>query len=201
MRFYFGNAPEGQARALAEEGWQSIPVLGAQRVQNYGLLVACVNMLIVGLQLHGQIRSSSIWTTLLIVVFATPLHELVHALTTPGWGRSDQTVIGLQRSKGLLLPYMYYDGIQPLMHMLFTGLAPLFLLTVLPVMVIVFAPLSSQLRADLAFLAFFNVAISGGDMVNIFWIITHLPLHAKVQHNGWGLLWKVERQEMNHGDI
>lgn len=51
-------------------------------------------------------------------------------------------------------------------------------------------PLNSQLRADLAFLAFFNVAISGGDMVNIFWIVTHLPLHATVQNNGWELLWK-----------
>ncbi len=191
MRFYFGNPPKGQARALVEEGWQAIPVLGAKRVQNYGLLVACVNMLIVGLLLHGEIRSSSIWTTLLIVVVATPLHELVHALTTPGWGRSDQTVIGLQRGKGLLLPYMYYDGSQPLMRTLITGLAPLLILTILPVSILLFMPLRSQLRADLAFLAFFNVAISGGDMVNIFWIVTHLPLQATVQRDGWGLLWKM----------
>ncbi len=191
MRFYFGNAPEGQAHTLAKEGWQSIPILGAKRVQNYGLLVACVNMLVVGLLLHGEIRSSSIWTTLLIVVFATPLHELVHVLTTPGWGRSDQTVIGLQRSLGLLLPYMYYDGSQPLIRMLITGLAPLLILTVLPVLILFVTPLRSPLRADLAFLAFFNVAISGGDMVNIFWIVTHLPLQATVQRDGWGLLWKM----------
>jgi hypothetical protein len=190
MRFNFGNAPEGQTRTLVKEGWQSIPSLGAKRVQNYGLLVACVNMLIVSLLLHGEIRSSSIWTTLLIVVFATPLHELVHALTTPGWGRSDQTVIGLQRSMGLLLPYMVYDGSQRLLRMLITGLAPLLVLTVLPVSMLLFTPLNGQLRADLAFLAFFNVAISGGDLVNIFWLVTRLPLHATVQNDGWELLWK-----------
>ncbi len=191
MRFYFGNAPEGQAHTLVKEGWQSIPILGAKRVQNFGLLVACLNMLIVGLLLHGEIRSSSIWTTLLIVVFATPLHELVHALTTPGWGQSNQTVIGLQGSKGLFLPYMVYAGSQPLVRMLITGLAPLLILTVLPVSILLFSPLNNPLRADLAFLAFFNVAISGGDVVNIFWIVTNLPLRATVQNDGWELLWKV----------
>ncbi len=193
MRFYFGNVLEGLAPAPAEEGWQPALAFSAKRVQNYGILAGCIDMLIVGLLLHGEIRSSSIWTTLLIVVFATPLHELVHALTTPGWGSSEQTVIGLQRSQGLLLPYMFYDGSQPLMRMLITGLAPLLILTVLPVLILLFTPLRSQLRADLAFLAFFNVAISGGDLVNIFWIVTlsHLPLNATVQYDGWGLLWKI----------
>ncbi len=190
MRFYFGNAPEGQARP-AEEGWQPIPAFGAKRVQNYGLLAGCAGMLLVALLLHWDIRSSSVWTTVLIVVFATLLHELVHALTTPGWGLSDQTVIGLQRGKGLLLPYMYYDGSQPLARMLATGLAPLLLLTALPVTVILYTPLSGALRADLAFLAFYNAAISGGDVVNFFWIATHLPLRATVLRDGWGLLWKV----------
>jgi hypothetical protein len=149
MRYYFGNSPEGRAHTLVKESRQYIPVLGAKRVQNYGLLVACLNMLIVGLLIHGENQSSSIWTTLLIVVFATPLHELVHALATLGWGCSDQTVIGLQRSQGLLLPYMYDDGSQPLMRMLLTGLAPLLILTALPALILFVSPRGRKSRDPL----------------------------------------------------
>jgi hypothetical protein len=45
-------------------------------------------------------------------VIALPLHELVHAVTTPTLGLPDSTIIGFQRDKGLILPYMYYDESQ-----------------------------------------------------------------------------------------
>jgi len=191
MRVYFGNAPEGQVPSPVADGWRQTPGLGAKRVQNYGLLASIAGMLLVGVLLQGEFRPGSLWTAFLVMVVNIPLHELVHALTTPAWGLSDRTVIGFQRSKSLLMPYMVYDGSQPLWHMLLTGLAPVLLLTGLPVVLILFTPLSGALRSDLGFLAFFNIAISGGDLVNCFWIITHLPLHATVQGYGWGLLWKV----------
>lgn len=190
MRFIFGNAPVEQVPSPVAEGWRQIPALGAKYIQRYGLIVSCIGMLLVGVLLAGSIKPSSTWTAILILVITLPLHELVHAVTTPTWGLSDRTVIGLQRSKGLIMPYMYYDGSQPLWHMLLSGLAPLMLLTVLPVILILFAPLKAAPRADLSFLAFFNVAISGGDLVNFLWIGTHLPLHATVKGVGWGLLWK-----------
>ncbi len=28
-------------------------------------------------------------------------------------------------------------------------------------------------------------------MENNFWVVTHLPLQAMVQRDGWGLLWKI----------
>ena len=190
MRFIFGNAPVVQGQSPVAEGWRQIPALGAKSIQTYGLIVSCIGMLLVGVLLGGSIKPSSTWTAILILIITLPLHELVHALTTPAWGLSDRTVIGLQRSKGLVMPYMTYDGSQPLWHMLLTGLAPLILLTVLPLIIIVFSPLNAALRADLSFLAFFNIAISGGDLVNFYWIATHLPMHATVKGDGWGLLWK-----------
>jgi hypothetical protein len=190
MRFHFGNAPEGQAPALLAEGWREIPALGARHAQNYGLLTAIAGMLLVGILLGGAFRPSHIWTAILVLLFTVPVHELIHALTTPAWGLSDRTVIGFQRGKGLLLPYMYYDGSQPSWRMLLTGLSPILLLTGLPVILILCAPFNKSLRADLGFLAFFNVAVSGGDLVTFFWISAHLPLRATVKGNGWGLLWK-----------
>ena len=190
MRIIIGNPPVEQRLVPKVEGWQETSTLGAKAVQTYGLIVSCVGMLLVGFLLSWAIHPGSIWTTVIILVTILPLHELVHALTTPSWGLSDRTIIGFQRGKGLMLPYMYFDGIQPLWWMLLTGLAPIVLLTVLPVIFIQLSPLSSAFRTDLGFLAFFNAAISGGDLVIFFWLITHLPLQAMVKGNGWGLLWK-----------
>ena len=83
------------------------------------------------------------------------------------------------------MPYMFYDGSQPVWRMLLTGLGPVLLLTGLPVIFILFAPLAGSLRADLGFLAFFNVAISGGDLIVFFWIFTHVRFRATVQGNRW----------------
>lgn len=198
MRLIIGNPPVKQQLTPQVEGWQETSALGAKAVQAYGLLVSCVGMLLVGALLSWSIHPSSIWTTVLILVTILPLHELVHALTTPAWGLSDRTVLGFQRGKGLMLPYMYFDGIQPLWRMLLTGLAPVVILTGLPVIFIHFAPLSAMIRADLGFLAFFNVGISGGDWVVFGWLITHLPLRATVKGNGWGLLWREQADRSDH---
>jgi hypothetical protein len=37
------------------------------------------------------------------------------------------------------------------------------------------------------------VATSGGDLVILYWLVTHLPLNATIKGNGWSLFWK----EMN----
>jgi hypothetical protein len=194
MRFIIGNAPEIQRSAQVSDGWQPIPSLGAKRIQNYGLLVAGVGAALVALTLQGAIQPSGLWTALLILVIAIPVHELIHALATPGWGLTDRTVIGFQGGKGLFLPYMTYAGSLPLWRMLLIGLAPTLLLSILPLVLISLLTPSSAWSADLGFLAFFNMAISGGDLVNLYWISTHVPLWATVQADGWGLLWKEGKE-------
>ena len=89
------------------------------------------------------------------------------------------------------MPYVYYDGEQPLWRFLFTGLAPTMLLTVLPIIVIMFVPPGNPYRAGLGFLSFFNVAISGGDLVTVIWLLTRLSLRSHVRQSGWTLYWKA----------
>ncbi len=192
MRFHRGNLPNEHRACPENEGWQELPPIRVKRLQNYGLLVGCGGMLLVSVVLRGAITPSTIWGTLAVLLLAVPLHELTHALSTPGLGLTDRTVIGWQRDKGLLLPYMYYDGIQPLWRFLFTGVTPTLLLTVLPLIFILFAPLDRALRADLGFLAVFNIAIAGGDLVNFVWVLSCVPLRAIVQLNGWSLMWRME---------
>lgn len=190
MKIIFGNPPVVTDPGLAQEGWRSFRGLGAKGVQVYGLAVGCVGMVFLSVLFHGKISPYSPLMGLLILILTLPLHELIHAFTTPAWGFSDRTIIGLQSGKNLMLPYMYFDGTQPVWRLLLTGLAPMMVLTVLPVVCILFVPLDPALRADLSFLAFLNVATSGGDLVNFFCVITGLPLGATVKGNGWGLLWK-----------
>ena len=127
MRFYFGNATEMQMPAPQIEGWRQIQALGAKHVQNYGLLASCAGMLLVAMLLRGAVRPSSIWAGILVLIFTVPIHELLHALTTPAWGFTNRTVIGFQRGKGFFMPYMFYDGSQPVWRMLITGLGPVLL--------------------------------------------------------------------------
>lgn len=192
MRLYLGTIPVDQQPLLHGEGWQLCSALDPTRVQNYGLLAGVAGVLLVDVLLRGAITPSSLWSALLIVVLTVPVHELIHALATPGWGLTDRTAIGLQRDKGLLLPYAYYDGIMPLWRFLFTGLAPLMLLTILPLILILSVPLDNLLRTSLAFLAIFNMAISGGDLVTLIWVSIRLPMRSLVWQHGWSLVWKKD---------
>ncbi len=191
MRLYLGTVPVDQKPSPLGEGWQLCPALDAKRVQNYGLLAAGAGVLLVDILLRGVITLSSLWSALLIVVLTVPVHELIHALATPGWGLTDRTAIGLQRDKGLLLPYTYYDGILPLWRFMFTGMAPLLLLTILPLVLILSVPFDNSLRTSLAFLALFNMAISGGDLVISIWSLFRLPMRSLVRQHGWSLVWKT----------
>lgn len=190
MKIVFGTPPVVIDPELAQDGWRSFHGLGAKAIQTYGLAVGCAGMLFLSTLFRGKISPHGPLMELLILILTLPLHELIHAFATPAWGFSDRTIIGLQSGKNLMLPYMYFDGTQPVWRFLLTGLAPMMVLTVIPVVFILFVPLDSALRADLSFLAFFNVATSGGDLVNFFCVITRLPLGATVKGNGWGLLWK-----------
>lgn len=188
MRLIFGNPPVNPIPA--KEGWRKMPNLGMKAVQLYGLIVSCVGIVLVAVLLHGIPRPSSLWAAALVLVTVLPIHELLHAFTTPGWGRSKRTILGIQSGKNLLLPYAYFDGEQRAWRMLLTGFAPLLVLTALPVAVILLTPLSAAEAANLGFLAFFNMAISGGDLLTVGWILAHLPLRSTVQGNGWALIWK-----------
>lgn len=188
MKFIFGNPPLAQQQDV--EGWRVMPALGAKVVQTYGLMTSCAGMLLLAVLLRGAIRPSGLAIAVLVLVTTLPLHELVHALATPGWGLSTQTIIGIQGGKNLLLPYMFYTGAQPCWRMLLTGLAPFMILTVLPVVLILVAELGEAACSNLGFIAFFNISVSGGDLFTTGWIITHLPLRATVKGSGWGLFWK-----------
>jgi hypothetical protein len=191
MRISFDTASVLQTFPPSMEGWREAPAPGEKQVQSYGLVASCLGMFLVGSLLHGAFVPSGLLPTLLLPVVTLLLHEFIHALSTPNWGLSTKTIIGLKKSKGLLMPYVYYDGGQSLWRFLWTGLAPTIFLTVLPIMVIKFVPLDASYHAGLGFVSLFNMGISGGDLVICIWLATHLDLRSSVRQNGWNLYWKA----------
>lgn len=176
---------------ILDAGWQESPTPGEMQIQGYGLAVSCVGMLLVGAILQGQFVPKGLLTAALILIFTTPVHELLHAFSTPGWGISAKTILGLRQYRGLWTPYVSFDGEQPLWRFLLTWLAPTLLLTFLPLMVVTLIPLETSYRAALGFLAFFNIALSGGNLVLALWFSKSLPLQASVQQVGWRLYWRL----------
>ena len=83
MRFDFGNTNNLQTPPVMIEGWQESPALGEKRVQSYGLVASILGMVLVSILLHGAFVPSGLWPTLLILVFTMPVHELIHAVSTP----------------------------------------------------------------------------------------------------------------------
>jgi len=189
MRFTFG-APSN-LQTLLPTGWREVPALGEKRVQNYGLVASCLGMLLVSILLRGAFVPRGFLLPVLILLLTMPIHEFIHALSTPNWGFSTKTIVGLQKSKGVFMPYVYYDGEQSLWRFFLTGFAPTILLTVVPIMVVMLLPLSDSYRVGFGFLSFFNAAISGGDMSICIWLATRLDPRSSIRQNGWKLYWKT----------
>ncbi|MBI4927520.1 MAG: DUF3267 domain-containing protein [Anaerolineae bacterium] len=190
MKLHWGNLPDNEMMEIPA-GWQQLPTLGARKVQNYGLLASCAGILVVALLLKGDFRPTNLLAALFVLVMTVPVHELIHALSTPRFGMTDQTVFGLQFGKGLLMPYVYYNAPLPLWRLLLVGIMPTILLTIVPLTLLLTGSVNGDLRTTLGFLAFFNIGVSGGDLANFLWFATRLPLHSTVQRNGWGLVWKA----------
>lgn len=193
MRFTLKNATALQPFPSVLEGWKEIPSPGEKKFQSYGFVVSCLGMLMVSMILDGTFVPHGFWPTLLPLVLTIPVHELMHALSTPGWGLSSKTIVGIQKSKALFMPYVYYDGEQTLWQFLLTGLAPTIFLTVLPIVAMKFALLEAPYRDVLGFISFFNMGISGGDLVVVMWLATQMDRHSPVRQHGWKLYWKAQR--------
>lgn len=191
MRFKIDKIPYAHRNLEIDTSWQAAPTLGEMRIQSLGLAVSCVGMLLVGVIVQGQFIPKGLLVTLSILLLTVPVHELLHALSTPEWGLSPKTIFGFRQYRGLWTPYVSFEGDQPFWRFLLTGLAPTIFLTCLPLILVVSFPLADPYRAWLGFLAFFNIAISGGDLVLVFWFLKSLPWRTEIRQMDWKLYWKA----------
>jgi hypothetical protein len=160
MRFRIDKIHQAQQHPEMDAIWQEASTPGEIQVQVLGLAVSFMGMLFVAVILQGQFVPQGLLFTLSILFLTAPAHELLHAISTPGWGFSPNTIFGIRQYRGVWTPYVSFDGEQPLWRFLLTGLTPTILLTLLPLLVVMFLPSATPYHAELVHLGINNYAES-----------------------------------------
>ena len=123
---------------------------------------------------------------ILALLIFIPLHEMLHAVWHPHWGMSSKTIFVIWPRK--LRFGVYYDGCMTRRRWLLMRLAPLFILSILPVMLLSLfftITVSFALETFLQVLLLVNGIGSGGDIVAAIWILNKVPSNAEICfHNG-----------------
>ena len=122
-------------------------------------------------------ESATSWrAVLLVLVVYIPLHELLHLLGQPGWGRSNQSVVVLWPAR--LRFGVYYEGCMSRRRWLAMRLAPVIALSALPaglLALIKLWPQNVELEIGLQVLMLVNALGSGGDVVAALLVLRQVP--------------------------
>ena len=203
MRLYYGGIPENKNFQPEQEGWSPIREPGPVAVQFLAVPFALAALvLLVGLFLlvlpHQELKPELVFINLpflgvmLLLIVIIPVHELIHAFLTPGFGLTDKTVIGIWPSR--LLFFAYYDEALSRNRFLVVFLAPFFVLSLLPVGLAVLArllPVHPSLLPSLVLLSLLNGAAASGDLLGFTLVWMQIPSKAQVRNKGWRTYWKV----------
>ena len=189
MRLQFGDISGVEGTSPEELGWRAIRSPKSRRA--FWLAVLTGSALLCGLcaglgTLSGVLgnwggatlsSTTSPWiVTLIVLTLYIPLHELIHLLGQPGWGRSSRSVVVLWPAK--LRFGVYYEGCMSRRRWLAMRLAPLAVLSVLPTCVLWLLqvqPLSPDLEVGLSILMTVNTLGSGGDVMAALLVLSQVP--------------------------
>ena len=116
------------------------------------------------------------------------VHELLHAVVHPDFGRSRLTIIGAWPSR--LLFYAHYSG--PLTRDRFVAVLamPFLVITVLPLAVVATGVLPPGVTMAAAWFSTCNALFACGDYFGIGLILAQVPRSAIVQNKSWRTYWK-----------
>ena len=190
MKLHFGDFPQVDATAPEAQGWRAIRSPAGKL--GYGLAALVGMALFAGLCSALSLWSLAVgerggyatmgesatpWSAVLLVLVAyIPLHESLHLLGQPGWGRSDQSVVVLWPAR--LRFGVYYEGCMSRRRWLGMRLAPMIALSVLPAGLLALSklwPQSIELEIGLQVLMLVNALGSGGDLVAALLVLRQVP--------------------------
>jgi hypothetical protein len=199
MQLHRGPVPDSPDFQPLDQGWSGIREPGPLLVQLLALPIGTLVLalltlpvLLVAPALLSIDRASLPLVPLVIVlVVSIPVHELIHALSHPGGGRTDETYIGVWPVKGVF--YAHYGGAMSRNHFLWVFLTPILVLSLFPLaLVLLFHQLLPQgVVICLAALSAFNGVAASGDVLGVILIATQVPRTAKVRNKGWETYWKL----------
>jgi len=204
MRLHYGAPPESPDFNPEAEGWRKIPfdptpvlflilaILAALLLSFVwgALFFRVLPLRVTPFEMLGSVIVIFGWIPTLLLL--TPVHELLHALVHPNWGRSSKTIIGIWLAKGTL--YAHYEGEMSRNRYVLVALAPYFFLGLLPLAVLAlpgaaFWPPSVVHLLGMVSLLWSTAACA--DIVIVAFLLFQIPAAALVRYNGLHTYWKL----------
>ena len=200
MKFKLGPLPENEDFHPSETGWRRLrepsPILLSTLAIPTALALMGLTFFFLKMftaQETFRIDMTLVWWAIVIL---GPIHELVHAISTPSWGLSDKTVVGFWPRR--LLPYTIYTDALNRSRIIWFLVMPFLTLTVLPAIgMCIF-------RQDCPVLNHFilvHAGLSSGDIVQLPIFYFQVPRHALVRNKGYKSYWRAwEHNNQMHSD-
>jgi hypothetical protein len=113
-------------------------------------------------------------------VLLVAIHELLHAVSAPGFGLSDRTTIGVWPTRGIC--YAHYDGEMTAMRFIVVLIMPLTVISVMPLLV---AMAFGWGHRTIAFLGVLNALFSCVDVLGVLLLIPQVSMRSYVRNSGW----------------
>jgi hypothetical protein len=115
----------------------------------------------------------------------TAVHELLHAAAQPMAGRSSHSILGFWPS--WLVFYAHYDGELHRNRFVVIALMPLFVLSILPLLV---SAATQSVAGWVASISSFNALTAGVDLLATGIIVFQIPARAILHNQGWKTYWR-----------
>lgn len=206
MRFVIGPPPDADDFDPGANGWNRMRELGARALVLLGSFVGiplCASFIFawssfaqMTWSLQIDLRNESPWALIagvgivvsLLIAFIAAIivvHEFIHALAFPNMGFTRSTIVGVWPSH--FMPYAAYLDEITCVRFLFVALAPLTLLSVVPLILCALIECNTSV---FTVVSCFNALLSGGDVIMAAIVLFQVPLFTKIRNKGWDTWWK-----------
>ena len=189
MRLVRGPIPEDESFHPQESGWTALrepaPEELARPAGWAGLAAMAASLALVDL---GRLEFSLLTPAAVILgaLALIPAHELVHALAMPRPRPGEEIRLGWWRERWIF--YAFFTGEQSRERLVAVLLAPLCLLSLLPLVVLRVADVPAS---TLSLILVAHTFLCGGDLVSGWLVARQVPARARVRNQGWLSYWKT----------
>jgi len=205
VRLQWGDAPRVEGTSPEAEGWRVIRSPSARKSYLLAALLGlalflglCVGLGTWSLAVRHQAGMATAgdvaapWGAVAIaLVVYIPLHELLHLLGQPDWGRSSRSVVAIWPAR--LRFGVYYEGCMSRRRWLAMRLVPLIALSVLPACVLALLqvrPQSPELEIGLQVLMMVNALGTGADVAAALLVVGQVPPTAHMCFRAGRAYWR-----------
>jgi hypothetical protein len=189
MRLVSGPIPEDEGFHPLESGWNALrepaPEELARPAGWAGLAALAAALALVdfqGLDV-GLLTPAAVILGALALI---PVHEIIHALFMPRPRPGEEILLGWWRERWIF--YAFFTGEQSRERLLTVLLAPLCLLSLLPLVLLRVAGVPAS---TLSLILVAHAFLCGGDLVAGWLVARQVPARARVRNQGWLSYWKT----------